>query len=127
MKHCSPCTACCEGWLQAYVGQHQMYPGVPCKHLASTGCGIYKNRPEDPCKKFVCEWLVDDSIPGYMQPNVSGAIIIRHEDYVEMVECKVPLPTQALEWFLMAYISGKYNNITYRIYNHPRNIRTNNE
>jgi hypothetical protein len=100
-----------------------MYPGVPCAYLKKD-CTIYKSRPEDPCKKFVCEWLADESIPAYMQPNLSGAIIIKHDDHVEMVECDPPLKTQALEWFFMAYISGKYDNITYRIHNHPRNIRT---
>jgi hypothetical protein len=58
-----------------------------------------------------------------MQPNLSGAIIIKHDDHVEMVECDPPMRVQALEWFLTAYISGKYDNITYRIYNHPRHIR----
>ena len=123
MRHCAPCTKCCEGWLSATVYAHQMYPGVPCAYLGKD-CTIYKNRPEDPCKKFVCEWLADETIPAYMQPNLSGAIIIKHEDYVEMIECDPPLKTQALEWFLIAYISGKYDNITYRIHNHPRTIRT---
>ena len=123
MKQCGSCTKCCEGWLAGNAYAHQFYPGVPCAYLGN-GCTIYKNRPENPCKKFVCEWLVDESIPAYMQPNVSGAIIIKHDDHVEMVECNPPLRTQALEWFLTAYISGKYDNITYRIHNHPRNIRT---
>ena len=123
MKQCGSCTKCCEGWLAGNAYAHQFYPGVPCAYLGN-GCTIYKNRPENPCKTFVCEWLVDESIPAYMQPNVSGAIIIKHDYYVEMIECDPPLRTQALEWFLTAYISGKYDNITYRIHNHPRNIRT---
>mgnify|MGYP000107760900 CR=1 FL=1 len=123
MKQCGSCTKCCEGWLAGNAYAHQFYPGVPCAYL-DNGCTIYKSRPEKPCKTFVCEWLVDESIPAYMQPNVSGAIIIKHDDHVEMIECDPPLRTQALEWFLTAYISGKYDNITYRIHNHPRNIRT---
>jgi len=122
MRHCGQCTKCCEGWLSATVYAHQMYPGVPCAYLTNT-CTIYKNRPENPCKAFVCEWLADESIPAYMQPNLSGAIIIKHDDHVEMVECDPPMRVQALEWFLTAYISGKYDNISYRIHNHPRHIR----
>ena len=123
MKQCGTCTKCCEGWLHGEVNNHQFYPGVPCDYLGSN-CTIYKNRPEHPCRTFVCEWLVDDTIPEYMRPDRSGAIIIKQKDYVELVECDPPLRTQALEWFLTAYISGKYDSISYRIHNHQRFIRS---
>ena len=124
MRSCGTCTKCCEGWLHGEVNGQQFYPGVPCVYLAGN-CTIYKNRPENPCKAFVCEWLADTSIPEWMKPDRSQVILIRHEDSVEMIECGQLLHAQPLEWFMTAYITGKYDNITYRIHNHPRTIRSN--
>lgn len=123
MRACGDCTKCCEGWLYAEVNGQTIYPGVACGYLNSR-CTIYKQRPEHPCKTFVCEWLADESIPLWMRPDKSGVIIKREDDMVEMIECDPPLKTAPLEWFLMAYISGKYDNISYRIHNHSRTIRS---
>ena len=123
MRSCGPCTKCCEGWLTETVFNQQFYPGVPCAYLG-TNCTIYKNRPEKPCKAFICEWLADQSVPFWMRPDQSGVILIKHEDSVEMVECDPPLRTQPLEWFLTAFILGKYDNVTYRIHNHSRTPRS---
>jgi len=122
MRSCDTCTKCCEGWLSGNAYEHQFYPGVPCAYLGK-GCTIYKNRPENPCKTFVCEWLADESIPYWMRPDLSGVILRRDDDVVEMIECNPPLQAQPLEWFLTAYITGKYDNVSYRIHNHPRTIR----
>lgn len=123
MRSCGTCTKCCEGWLYAEINDQAIYPGKPCTHLAGN-CTIYKKRPETPCKAFVCEWLADTSIPEWMKPDKSQVILIRHKDSVEMIECGQPLHAQPLEWFMTAYITGKYDNITYRIHNHPRSIRS---
>ena len=128
MRTCGSCTKCCEGWVAGQARDSHFYPGVPCDYLADNGCSIYKSRPEHPCQSFVCEWLVDRSISYYMKPDKSCIILIRRKindiEYVEMAEAGQPLSASALEWFLRAYISGKYDNISYRIHNHPRYIGT---
>jgi hypothetical protein len=39
-----------------------MYSGVPCHFKKNGGCGIYKDRPKNPCKQYKCEWLKDIEI-----------------------------------------------------------------
>lgn len=73
MRHCGECTACCEGWLSSEVVN--MKPGVPCQHRTDSGCAIYENRPENPCKKFRCAWLDTEALDESMRPDKSGAIV----------------------------------------------------
>ncbi|MBT8065097.1 MAG: hypothetical protein KJN94_08760 [Gammaproteobacteria bacterium] len=74
-RSCGPCTACCEGWL---MSRHiEMSPGQPCQHCTRQGCAIYDERPEDPCRTFVCGWLQADSpLPEQLRPDLSGVVVM---------------------------------------------------
>ena len=75
MRTCGDCTACCEGWVSAK--DLEMWAGRACKHRTETGCGIYADRPENPCKIFQCGWL-NGTLPEdeSFKPNQCGAIVL---------------------------------------------------
>ena len=76
-RQCSPCTACCDGWLQINVYDVQVYPGHPCPHVSEAGCQIYPDRPVFPCRIFECGWVTDDSpLPDWMRPDLANVIVI---------------------------------------------------
>ena len=75
MSRCGGCTACCEGWLRA--DELDMRPGKACKHKAESGCAIYLDRPEDPCRTFKCGWLREpDLFDEDLRPDKCGAILL---------------------------------------------------
>ena len=79
-RQCGTCVACCEGWLQAE--KLGMRPGVPCRHCTAEGCKIYSDRPEDPCRKFFCAWMEEDSdLPENLKPSLSGVIVLTDRDW----------------------------------------------
>ena len=39
-------------------------------------CSIYDERPEDPCRVFECGWKLNVTMPDWMRPDRSGAILI---------------------------------------------------
>ncbi len=103
-RDCLPCNACCQGWVSARVLGHHMRPGHPCPHSTPGGCAVYAQRPESPCRTFVCSWLVKGSpLPEWMRPDRSGAIVLlslKWED--EYVISAVPvgrsIPERTLAW-----------------------------
>ncbi|GIR72393.1 MAG: hypothetical protein CM15mP74_36440 [Halieaceae bacterium] len=54
-----------------------MWAGKACRHRTETGCGIYADRPENPCKIFQCGWL-NGTLPEdeSFKPNHCGAIVL---------------------------------------------------
>src|SRR5260370_37002724 len=70
-RTCGSCTACCDGWLQIEVRGHRIRPGKPCPFSVEHRCSIYSERPQHPCREFVCGWLTLSaqcrSIVGYRQ------------------------------------------------------------
>ncbi len=54
-----------------------MFPGQRC-HFAGVGsCTIYEQRPESPCRHFVCGWLLPDSpLPPQFRPDRVGVIVV---------------------------------------------------
>ncbi len=55
----------------------EMRPGFPCKHCDVGGCKIYSDRPEDPCKRFFCGWMEENSeLPESLKPSVAGVIVL---------------------------------------------------
>lgn len=76
-RSCDGCTACCEGWLQIDKGPIKATLGRPCPKLSiGVGCSSFENRPEDPCKVFICSWLKDpENFSAEMQPNQSKLIV----------------------------------------------------
>lgn len=78
-KSCGDCTKCCDGWLMANINGHEMSPGKPCIFVKTGGCSIYESRPEDPCVKFKCEWLINPYLDESLKPINSNIIILRRQ------------------------------------------------
>ena len=62
-----------------------MHPGQPCHFLAPTAeragaaspCRIYDERPESPCRRFVCGWRAAGSpFPDDFRPDRVGVILV---------------------------------------------------
>lgn len=77
LRNCGSCTACCDGWLQIEVRGYQVRPGKPCPFSVQHQCAIYGERPQHPCREFVCGWLVASSpLPDWMRPDRSDMIML---------------------------------------------------
>lgn len=101
-RSCGTCTACCEGWLRSE--KLNLHIGHPCRHLTGQGCGIYPDRPEDPCVRFQCGWLQDaETYPDEMKPDRSGVIMLVDRTWRDWkVLMAIPtgksVPENTLEW-----------------------------
>lgn len=77
-KNCFDCTKCCDGWLTTNIAGHEVSPGKPCIFVKEgVGCSNYEKRPENPCKTFRCEWLINPIFPPSFKPSESNIIITR--------------------------------------------------
>jgi hypothetical protein len=77
LRECGTCTACCEGWLVCTVLGQEIVPGNPCRHASKAGCGVYADRPQSPCRNFVCAWMLPDSpFPEGFRPDRLGVIVV---------------------------------------------------
>ena len=74
-KECGTCTKCCDGTVAGVIKGHKMFPGKPCFFLGDNGCNDYKNRPIFPCRMYQCLWLSDESVPDFVKPENSKAIL----------------------------------------------------
>ena len=107
MRDCGDCTACCEGWVEdrIEIGSKviEMRPGKPCEHCTDRGCGIYKERPTDPCRVFNCAWLLNEAdFPDDMRPDRCGAIVLvdrpwKDWDVVQAMPVGAEIPLDTLE------------------------------
>ncbi len=105
LRECLPCTACCDGWLQVIVNGEEVGSGHPCKHRADHGCGIYEERPINPCRTFKCGWIVDDSpLPDWMKPNDARVIVV-FDKYIwndqqvdAVISMEENIPRATLDW-----------------------------
>lgn len=81
-----------------------MSPGNPCRHCTDRGCAIYDNRPEDPCRRFVCAWLEADSpLPEEMRPDKAGVIVVLGKQWrgwpiIDAIPTGPEIPEQSIEW-----------------------------
>ena len=76
-RQCEPCTACCDGWLKIEVYGHQIDRGAPCPFSTGQNCKIYQQRPQDPCREFICGWRAHNSpLPEWMRPDKAGMILL---------------------------------------------------
>lgn len=102
-RHCGPCTACCDGWLKGNILGHEVYPGKPCPYSTGHSCSIYEQRPQHPCRKFICGWLEANSpLPEEFRPDKLGVIFVIAEwrgapIYILAPAGRDPTP-QLLEW-----------------------------
>ena len=102
-RTCGGCTACCDGWLTANVLGHDLSPGKPCRFRGEHSCTIYEHRPHDPCRGFICGWLVKGNpFPESFRPDRLGVIIIikpwRDRFAYVLVEAGRAPDAKLLEW-----------------------------
>lgn len=59
-----------------------MSPGKPCHYLSKDplGCSDYASRPVEPCVRYRCVWLDDESLSSELSPSKSNLIITRREE-----------------------------------------------
>ncbi len=54
-----------------------MFAGQHCHFLTAGACTIYAERPQSPCRNFVCGWLMPGSpFPEAFRPDRVGVIIV---------------------------------------------------
>lgn len=129
-KSCGSCSACCSGVLTGEAYGHSFYDGRPCFFLTEKGCGIYENRPENPCVSYECAYLYKDFFPHWMRPDLSGAICTtrahmldkKHKDdedefiyYLQVLEYDKKLSAQTLMWFIENQRNGNIENLLIRL------------
>jgi hypothetical protein len=86
-----------------------MYEHKPCHFMREGGCSIYDDRPKNPCKIFLCSWLIDDGskFPDWLHPKLSNIIIRerfwgenKEKIFLEIVECGVKIDSEILVWLM---------------------------
>jgi hypothetical protein len=104
-RNCQPCTACCDGWLDVQTPVAKARLGTACTHCTNEGCGIYDERPLDPCQSFHCAWRQEGSLLPYtMRPNLSGVIVMtdqlewQGEDVIVAVATGARIPARTFHW-----------------------------
>lgn len=106
-RACDGCTACCDGTLLVEAFGQRVYPGKPCPVVdLGVGCTRWTD-PDKPaiCDEFRCEWLDLESIPLWMKPDRSHAIIrlgiVQGQPYAELIEVSgKTVAATTLSWFI---------------------------
>jgi len=118
---CGPCTACCDGWLQIEVRGHEVRRGKPCPFSSAHGCSIYSERPQHPCREFICGWLIATSpLPEWMRPDKSDMIMLAANFMWHGLPVDVAVPAgarpkqKALDW-LMKFSAETKRLLIYQI------------
>lgn len=113
-RTCADCTACCDGWLRINIRGHEVSPGHPCPFSIAHACRIYDERPEDPCRRFVCGWLTDNSpLPEWMRPDQANFILLPANFQWRGIPVHVAVAvgarpkTAAIEWLKDFCLSSK--------------------
>jgi hypothetical protein len=110
---CGNCTACCDGWLSGEAHGIPFYSGRKCNFVSENGCVIYSERPNDPCKTFHCEWLLNKAMPEWMRPDKSKVILVNKEingiKYLRMTEVGEKVDSSILSWVLQACLPNNVN------------------
>jgi hypothetical protein len=76
-RPCGSCTRCCDGWLEGEIRGHPMFPGRRCHFAGDGACTIYDERPQSPCRSFVCGWAQPGSpLPDDWRPDRVGVIVV---------------------------------------------------
>lgn len=124
-RSCDGCTKCCEGWLHGEAYGHKFWRGRQCHYVCNKKCSIYKNRPNDPCKTFKCQWLINKNVPQWMKPDQVNAILVSRKkgnfEYLEIVEAGEKLKSEVLSWAIMYALQNKIN-LFYTINGGPNRI-----
>jgi hypothetical protein len=100
-RACEGCTKCCEGWLSGEAYGQSFGPSKKCVFLKS-GCSIYPNHPDDPCKIFECQWKSNRAFPAWLKPDKSGVIILKKYidifDYLMVVPAGSKIKQEVFDW-----------------------------
>lgn len=117
IKTCGTCTKCCEGWINANIEGHSVYPGNPCYFLQEgSGCTRYDTRPYFPCKNYQCGWLIFKDIPDKWKPENCGVIMtvldLHDEKYINFQNAPLIPSIEMVEW-AKEYFSKKEMNFLY--------------
>jgi hypothetical protein len=123
VRRCGPCTACCEGTLRINVRGHAVGLGKPCPFLGKHRCAIYDERPNDPCRVFVCGWLMTASpLPEWLRPDRANVIVLPANLTWRGLAVDVALATgdrsnnEAIDW-LKQYCSTHRRGLLYQTAN----------
>ena len=118
-RNCNGCTICCDGWATGVAHGHKFFPGRKCHYVSESGCTIYEDRPAQPCKNFKCVWLTDHSIPEWLKPNLSGALLatetLNGTKFITVKETGKQLNVNVLSWLIHAYQTGIITNMRYEL------------
>jgi hypothetical protein len=105
-KSCGDCTKCCDGWLSGKVQGHSFGniggTRIPCNFvLQGSGCGIYEQRPKNPCRNFQCAWLKIPEVPEHLKPNLSNVIVTqRGFGIYELTKAGETINNEAIAWWI---------------------------
>ena len=121
-RECGSCTKCCEGYLRGKIGNTEMglptdnpYKPTPCYFLVEgRGCGIYKKRPIDPCRSYMCDWLMNPEIPEELKPEISQVIPSQKRTpnghtYLEIIEAGQKMDPNVLSWYITYAMNKRIN------------------
>jgi len=114
-RECDGCTECCQGWLQGVAHGKSFYPGKPCHFVSATGCSIYEDRPQNPCKHFRCGWLDELNLfPEWLKPNKAKIIAQKLRtksgvEFYEITECGQKIDASVLNHLILTALSGGAN------------------
>lgn len=72
LSKCGKCTACCT---LMPVKELKKLERTKCTHQRLTGCGIYKQRPDE-CAKFKCHWLATQKGTPQYRPDMLGVMVV---------------------------------------------------
>ena len=71
-RSCGGCVECCIA-MNVDTPELRKEQGVPCRHLASGGCGIYQTRPTI-CREWFCVWRFLPELPEAARPDRCGVM-----------------------------------------------------
>lgn len=91
-RSCGPCTICCQFFAVPEIAKPT---GQWCAHCTEQGCGIHLTRPQS-CRNFECFWLMDDSFPDDLRPDLCGVVASFNESHDSAVVHVDPARPDAL-------------------------------
>ena len=100
---------------------HDVRPGKPCPFSIVHQCAIYPERPQHPCREFVCGWLVASSpLPDWMRPDRADMIMLAANVFWRGLPVDVAVAVgerprkKALDW-LMAFSAENRRLLIYQV------------
>lgn len=117
-KECNNCTKCCEGWLAGNIGGLPMHPGKPCFFVdINKGCKVYSGRPKNPCKDFLCAWIVIEEMPEQFKPDNSGVLAVKKKNngnpYIAIYKAPNNPTDEYISWITDYTLKNNYGLLWY--------------